>query len=130
MALCDPAVLLYPSRLSTGENGISFFYEGPQALCTVLRYLGQSKLVHVSVAGSLVEGVAICVDRRFAEANPVGRQRGGAACHLQGGLHRRAIRHCFVDQRGAKFRNVQKFLRFCECPLQSENGFLHFRNYR
>jgi len=84
--------------LSTGKNGISFSQEGPQALGAVLRILGQGKLVHVSVAGGGIEGVGVCVDRCLAQANPVGRQRGGAACHLQGGLHRRAVRYHLLDQ--------------------------------
>ena len=60
--------------LSTGKDGVTFFQEGPQALGAVLRILGQGKLVHVSVAGGGVEGVGVCVDRRLAQANPVGRQ--------------------------------------------------------
>ncbi len=52
MAMRDPSILTYPSRLSTGKDGVSFFHEGLQTLGAILRCLGQGKLVHVSVAGS------------------------------------------------------------------------------
>lgn len=90
--------LTYSYRLSSGKDGVSFFHEGPQTLDAALRILGPGKLAHVRVAGRLVESVGMCVDRCLAQAHPVGWQRGGAACRLQGGLNRCAVGYRLVGQ--------------------------------